>query len=108
MKRQLFTGICWPRAAAWMLAIMVLSGCANRFGPDGPPVTPHQVSPSAWIVQGLAAQGSSHNQNFISNAGFIVTPAGVVVIDALGSPVLATKLLAEIKKSRLCRSRMSS
>ncbi|MBK9574475.1 MAG: MBL fold metallo-hydrolase [Rhodoferax sp.] len=57
-----------------------------------------QVSPSAWYVQGLSAVGSSANQNFISNAGFVVTPAGVLVIDALGSPALATRLLAEIAK----------
>jgi glyoxylase-like metal-dependent hydrolase (beta-lactamase superfamily II) len=67
-------------------------------GPVGPAVVPQQVSPSTWMVQGLSAQGSTLNQNFISNAGFIVTPAGVVVVDALGSPALATKLLAEIKK----------
>ena len=42
--------------------------------------------------------GSSSNQNFISNAGFVVTPAGVVVVDALGSPILAQKLIAEIQK----------
>ena len=42
--------------------------------------------------------GSSANQNFISNAGFVVTPAGVIVVDALGSPILAQKLIAEIKK----------
>jgi len=42
--------------------------------------------------------GSSKNQNFISNAGFVITPKGVVVVDALGSPVLAKKLIAEIKK----------
>jgi glyoxylase-like metal-dependent hydrolase (beta-lactamase superfamily II) len=38
------------------------------------------------------------NQNFISNAGFVVTPTGVVVIDALGSPALAERLAKEIKK----------
>lgn len=42
--------------------------------------------------------GSRSNQNFISNAGFVVTPAGVVVVDSLGSPILAQKLIAEIKK----------
>jgi hypothetical protein len=42
--------------------------------------------------------GSSANQNFISNAGFVITPAGVVVVDALGSPILAQKLIAEIRK----------
>ncbi len=57
----------------------------------------HQVSPSAWYVQGESALGSSANRNFISNAGFIVTADGVVVIDALGSPQLARELMAEIR-----------
>ncbi len=57
-----------------------------------------QVSPSAWYVQGVSQLGSSANQNFISNAGVVVTPSGVVVIDALGSPALAERLVAEIKK----------
>ncbi|AEG92462.1 MBL fold metallo-hydrolase [Ramlibacter tataouinensis] len=55
-----------------------------------------QVSPSAWYVQGLSALGTAANRNFISNAGFIATPEGVVVIDALGSPRLARELMAEI------------
>jgi glyoxylase-like metal-dependent hydrolase (beta-lactamase superfamily II) len=58
----------------------------------------HQVSPSAWYVQGVSALGSPANQNFISNAGFVITPAGVVVVDALGSPALAERLASEIKK----------
>lgn len=65
---------------------------------DGPEMTVSQVSPTAWYVQGLSALGSPANQNFISNAAFVVTPGGVVVIDALGSPALATRLVAEIKK----------
>ena len=56
-----------------------------------------QVSPSAWYVQGLSELGTSANQNFISNASVVITQMGVVVIDALGSPALATKLLAKIK-----------
>jgi glyoxylase-like metal-dependent hydrolase (beta-lactamase superfamily II) len=63
-----------------------------------PPLEPHKVSASAWYVEGLSALGTSANQNFISNAAFVVTPAGVVVIDALGSPALATRLMAAIKK----------
>nr|WP_114973355.1 MBL fold metallo-hydrolase [Rhodoferax ferrireducens] len=58
----------------------------------------HKVSASAWYVEGVSALGSPANQNFISNAAFVVTPAGVVVIDALGSPALATRLIAEIRK----------
>ncbi|WP_231969993.1 hypothetical protein [Polynucleobacter necessarius] len=50
---------------------------------------PIQVTPHTYFVQGFPEMGSSANQNFISNAGFVVTPAGVVVVDALGSPILA-------------------
>ena len=57
-----------------------------------------QVAPKTYFVQGVPEMGSKQNQNFISNAGFVVTPKGVVVIDALGSPVLAQKLIQEIRK----------
>ena len=56
------------------------------------------VSRSSWYVEGQSAMGSTANRNFISNAGFVVTPAGVVVIDALGSPALAGQLMDEIRK----------
>jgi len=56
-----------------------------------------QVAPNTYFVQGVPEMGSKQNQNFISNAGFVVTPKGVVVIDALGSPVLAQKLIQEIR-----------
>ena len=57
-----------------------------------------QVAERVWFVQGAAALGSPANRNFITNAGFIVTDDGVVVVDALGSPALAEELLAEIRR----------
>ena len=65
---------------------------------QAPAMIPQHVSASAWYVEGVSALGSKANQNFISNAAFVVTPAGVVVIDALGSPALAERLIVEIKK----------
>lgn len=56
------------------------------------------IGSDVFYVQGVSEMGSSANQNFISNAGFVVTSAGVVVVDALGSPELARKMLAEIRK----------
>lgn len=56
-----------------------------------------QVAPHAWFVQGGSALGSAANQNFISNAGFVITGDSVVVIDALGSPPLARQLLQVIR-----------
>ena len=66
--------------------------------PAGILLNPIKVAPHTYFVQGRAELGSSENQNFISNAGFVVTPKGVVVIDALGSPTLAQKLIKEISK----------
>jgi hypothetical protein len=57
---------------------------------------PSSVAQDVWFVQGESALGSSANRNFISNAAFVVTPAGVLVIDALGSPALAQELIAQI------------
>jgi len=71
---------------------------AIAYAGDDLPLKPIQVAPHTYFVRGLPELGSSRNQNFISNAGFVITPKGVVVIDALGSPVLAKKLISEIKK----------
>jgi len=56
------------------------------------------IAPGVWMAQGESALGSSANRNYISNAAFVVTADGVVVIDALGSPALAQELLAEIRR----------
>lgn len=79
---------------AAMLAVLAAAGAQAQ--PAARKLVPQQVSASAWFVQGEAALGSPANRNFISNAGFVVTPAGVVVIDALGSPQLARDLLDAI------------
>lgn len=56
-----------------------------------------QVSEHCYYVQG-AAGTATDNEGFISNAGVVITDAGVVVIDALGSPSLAQKLMAQVRK----------
>ena len=65
---------------------------------DEPPMRVEQVGPHSYYVQGLTQLGSTKNQNFISNAGFVITPAGVVVVDALGSPRLAERLTQAIRQ----------
>jgi glyoxylase-like metal-dependent hydrolase (beta-lactamase superfamily II) len=62
------------------------------------PVKAVKVADDVWVVQGESALGSAANRNFISNAGFVVTADGVVVIDALGSPTLAEEMIAEIRR----------
>ena len=91
-------GVLALSAIAQVPVSAAVSASGTVVAPQAVVMQPQQVSASAWYVQGLSALGSSANQNFISNAGFVVTPAGVVVIDALGSPALAERLLAEIRK----------
>ena len=59
-------------------------------------VCPQALGQGVYMVQGVTALGTVANRNFISNAGFVITPQGVVVIDALGSPALAQALVDEI------------
>jgi glyoxylase-like metal-dependent hydrolase (beta-lactamase superfamily II) len=61
-------------------------------------MTPIKVSAHCYYVLGEAGAASSANEGFMSNAGFVVTDAGVVVFDSLGTPVLGKKLVAAIRK----------
>ena len=79
------------------LAAWAALAAAAAYAADTP-VKAVQVAADVWVVQGEAAQGSAANRNFISNAGFVVTGDGVVVIDALGSPALAEAMIAEIRR----------
>jgi glyoxylase-like metal-dependent hydrolase (beta-lactamase superfamily II) len=78
--------------------LAILAWAATGQAQPAQTLTPIQLSPAVWYVQGLSALGSPANQNFISNAAFIVTTQGVVVIDALGSPALARQLVAAIRQ----------
>lgn len=89
--------VCGWRLSLGLFAVL-WCGLGAVQATEGPPMALQQVSPSAWYVQGVSELGSSANQNFISNAAVVVTPAGVVLVDALGSPALAKRLVAEIKK----------
>ena len=91
------------RVLGWGVALAGATGlgaAAQGAVPQGfqpPEMKLIQVGTHTWYVQGLSALGSPQNQNFISNAGFVVTDDSVVVIDALGAPALAERLLALIR-----------
>lgn len=85
--RHLLVGV-----VAWGLLVTGAAWAADT------PVKAVKVAEDVWVVQGESAQGSAANRNFISNAGFVVTGDGVVVVDALGSPTLAEEMIAEIRR----------
>jgi len=84
----------WRRALVLAAALLLTFGSSAH----AQAVRAEQVADHVWFVQGQSALGSSANRNFISNAAFVTTGAGVVVFDALGSPALAEELLAEIRR----------
>ncbi|HUX91957.1 MAG TPA: MBL fold metallo-hydrolase [Gallionellaceae bacterium] len=75
-----------------------ISSCANAASRVEITLKPIRVAPHSYYVQGLSGAASAENQGYMSNAGFVVTDAGVIVFDALGTPVLAQKLVAAIAK----------
>ena len=82
-------------------ALLLLFALTSAMAADYPAikskVVPIQVTPRVYYVQGKPGIASAENEGFNSNAGFVVTDEGVVVIDALGTPALGNALLAAIR-----------
>ena len=57
---------------------------------------PISVTPRVYYVQGTPGVASAENEGFNSNAGFVLTDEGVVVVDALGTPALGAALVKAI------------
>ena len=58
---------------------------------------PVKVTERVYYVQGQPGLATAANEGFNSNAGFVITGDGVVVIDALGTPALGEALLKAIR-----------
>jgi glyoxylase-like metal-dependent hydrolase (beta-lactamase superfamily II) len=58
---------------------------------------PIKVSEHVYYFRGAAGVASAANQGFMSNAGFVITKDGVVVYDALATPVLGQAMINAIR-----------
>ena len=83
-----------------LLAILVLAASSVAVAAEYPAlqskITPLKVTGRVYYVQGAPGVASTANEGFNSNAGFVVTGAGIVVIDALGTPALGNALRVAI------------
>lgn len=88
------------RGLAVLAATMALvaSAAARDYPPVKAKVTPIKVTSKVYYVQGEPGIASAANEGYNSNAGFVVTGEGVVVVDALGTPTLGNELLKAIRK----------
>jgi glyoxylase-like metal-dependent hydrolase (beta-lactamase superfamily II) len=84
-------------ALAMALAALAAARPAPARAAD-PVLEPVQLAPRIWMVQGEAGVASAANRGFNSNAAFVVTRGGVVVVDALGTPALGRSLVRAIGK----------
>lgn len=75
---------------------LVSTAVQAPYAPVSIEVKAQQVSEHVFYVPGLPGTATDF-EGFVSNAGFVVTPAGVVVFDALGSPSLAWALRQQIR-----------
>lgn len=64
---------------------------------DTDPLPYYRIGPDTYLFYGNIAEVDPYNRGFNGNAGFVVTPAGVVAIDALGSPKLGRRMIATIR-----------
>ncbi|WP_223470048.1 MBL fold metallo-hydrolase [Massilia soli] len=79
------------------LFLMASLACgAAHAAPALPKLEAVKVSPHVYYFRGAAGMASKENRGFMSNAGFVVTPAGVVVFDALATPALGKAMRAAI------------
>ena len=78
--------------AAAVLACAAGTACARQMA-----LTPVKISSHVYYFQGHSGVADPANQGFMSNAGFVVTPGGVVVFDALGTPALGEAMISAIR-----------
>lgn len=95
MKRK--PPLCLGRGLLLLLLPFALAASAAEYATIKSKVTPIEVTPRVFYVQGKPGVASAENEGYNSNAGFVVTDDGVVVIDALGTPPLGQALVEAIR-----------
>lgn len=83
------------RLFAWLA--LGFAACATAQPALKAKLQPIEVTPRVFYVQGVAGMASADNEGFNSNAGFVVTGKGIVVIDALGTPALGEAFIRAIR-----------
>lgn len=89
------TKVC--RRWFFCLAVAALACAAGTASAQPMALTPVKISPHVYYFHGHAGMADPANQGFMSNAGFVVTPDGVVVFDALGTPSLGEAMVSAIR-----------
>ena len=97
MKKIYSTTICFA-LFAWGTLVSAASVITTPYGESEIDMELHKVkdAPVYYIIGKSGVPGAA-NEGLTSNAGFVVTEKGVIVYDALGTPVLGYRLLQKIR-----------
>ena len=97
MSRRVLQYVCC--FAAVLLAFIFLAPCRPLFPADNHyevrEIQPHVF---VWVADDILYQDGDPDFNRATNAGFIITPNGVVVVNTTNSPFNGRALLYEIRK----------
>jgi glyoxylase-like metal-dependent hydrolase (beta-lactamase superfamily II) len=84
---------------AWLTPVHADKAVPTPYGAVSLPFELHKVEGAPiYYVIGYSGVPDGVNEGHTSNAGFVVTDAGVVVFDALGTPALGYRLLQRIRE----------
>jgi glyoxylase-like metal-dependent hydrolase (beta-lactamase superfamily II) len=97
MKKNARLSLLFAICSVWIVAMLALAAPgANAVAEIV--LEPIRVSPHVYYFRGQPGMASAANKGFMSNAGFVVTNDGVVVFDALATPVLGEAMVEAIRK----------
>lgn len=80
----------------WLLSLLLLLSPLSSASPVADQA-PDKVGPNSYVIHGPLGRPSPENRGFMNNPGFIVTSAGVVIIDPGGSVQTGEMVLRQIK-----------
>lgn len=82
--------------------LLLLGLTSSAMAEKAPPIDsqwkPDQIAEDVYVIHGPLETPNPENQGFMNNPGFIITEAGVVVVDPGGSVQVGDMVLREIAK----------
>ncbi len=86
----------------WLCVLTLFLAGSATAGNKAPPIAgewpPVEIAQDIYVIHGPLGVPTPENQGFMNNPGFVITDAGVVVIDAGGSVQVGELLIGEIRK----------
>lgn len=86
-----------PALACAVLCLLVASAAAAAPQPVAD-VAPVRVAPHTWVIHGPLGEPSPANQGFMNNPAFVLTEAGVVLIDPGSSRQTGEMVLRQLRR----------